>query len=80
MGFAVAGEGATSAEVSGPDETEKADDDESSVHQCASVGDVEVCSIRKFPSRQPPFSQSKVILVAKFLDQLNIPGSLMSTY
>nr|XP_025888949.1 ankyrin repeat domain-containing protein 2B-like [Solanum lycopersicum] len=41
MGFAVAGEGATSAEVSGPDETEKADDDESSVHQCASVGDVE---------------------------------------
>ncbi|KAK6777683.1 hypothetical protein RDI58_024401 [Solanum bulbocastanum] len=29
MGFAVAGEGATSAEASGPDETEKADEDES---------------------------------------------------
>ncbi|KAG5580887.1 hypothetical protein H5410_051514 [Solanum commersonii] len=38
MGFAVAGEGATSAEVSGPDETEKADEDESVIHQCGRCG------------------------------------------
>lgn len=42
MGFAAAGEGATSSEVPGTDETEEANEDESIVHQCASVGDAEV--------------------------------------
>ncbi|XP_060167707.1 ankyrin repeat domain-containing protein 2B-like [Lycium barbarum] len=41
MGFAAAGEGATSSEVPAPDETEEANEDESIVHQCASVGDAE---------------------------------------
>lgn len=42
MGFAAGGEGATSSEIPGPDETEEANEDESVVHQCASVGDAEV--------------------------------------
>ncbi|XP_052191970.1 ankyrin repeat domain-containing protein 2B isoform X2 [Diospyros lotus] len=43
MGLAVAGESATSAENSGPDETEEpGNEDESIVHRTASVGDVEV--------------------------------------
>lgn len=42
MGFAAAGEGATSSEIPGADETEEANEDESVVHQCASVGDAEV--------------------------------------
>uniref|UniRef100_A0A5B6ZLC9 Putative ankyrin repeat domain-containing protein 2 isoform X1 n=1 Tax=Davidia involucrata TaxID=16924 RepID=A0A5B6ZLC9_DAVIN len=41
MGVAVAGEAATSAENSGPDETEEPGNDESIVHNTASVGDVE---------------------------------------
>ncbi|XP_052191969.1 ankyrin repeat domain-containing protein 2B isoform X1 [Diospyros lotus] len=42
MGLAVAGESATSAENSGPDETEEpGNEDESIVHRTASVGDVE---------------------------------------
>lgn len=43
MGFAVPGEAASSVENSGQDETEETgNEDESIVHQCASVGDVEV--------------------------------------
>ncbi|XP_031393454.1 ankyrin repeat domain-containing protein 2A-like [Punica granatum] len=41
MGFAVSGEGAGSAEVPVPDEAEPGNEDESIVHQTASVGDVE---------------------------------------
>lgn len=44
MGLAVSGEAATSAENAGQDETDDAgNEDESIVHNCASVGDVEVC-------------------------------------
>lgn len=42
MGFAAGGEGATSSAIPGTDETEEANEDESVVHQCASVGDAEV--------------------------------------
>lgn len=44
MGLAVTGEAATSAEPSVPDESEEGgnDEDESVVHQTASIGDVEV--------------------------------------
>lgn len=43
MGFAVSGEGAASAEIPVTEETEDAgNEDESIVHQTASVGDVEV--------------------------------------
>lgn len=43
MGLAVSGDAAASAENSGPDETEElGNEDESVVHQTASVGDVEV--------------------------------------
>lgn len=42
MGFAAGGEGATSSAIPGTDETEEASEDESVVHQCASVGDAEV--------------------------------------
>lgn len=43
MGLAASGDGAPSAENSGQEETEEVgNDDESIVHQTASVGDVEV--------------------------------------
>lgn len=44
MGMPTSGEAASSAELSGPDsvEEEPGDEDESVVHQAASVGDVEV--------------------------------------
>lgn len=43
MGFAVSGEGAASAEIPVTEETQDAgNEDESIVHQTASVGDVEV--------------------------------------
>ncbi len=41
MGLAVAGDTATSAEHSGTEETEEANEDESIIHHTASVGDVE---------------------------------------
>lgn len=41
MGFSVAGETAASNETV-PDETEEESEDESIVHQCASIGDLEV--------------------------------------
>lgn len=44
MGFAVAGEATSSADNAEPDETEEANEDESIVHQTASIGDVEVHS------------------------------------
>lgn len=46
MGHAVGGEAATSTDLSGPDETdEPGNEDESIVHQTASIGDAEVLSI-----------------------------------
>ncbi|GFY89804.1 ankyrin repeat-containing 2B [Actinidia rufa] len=49
MGLAVAGEAATSAENSGPEEIEETgNEDESIVHHTASVGDVEVLRILFF--------------------------------
>lgn len=46
MGHAVGSEAATSTDLSGPDETdEPGNEDESIVHQTASIGDAEVLSI-----------------------------------
>lgn len=42
MGFAASGDATSSAENAEADETEEANEDESIVHQTASVGDVEV--------------------------------------
>lgn len=45
MGFATGGEGGASGVDATAEEEEEGNDDESIVHQTASVGDVEVCFI-----------------------------------
>lgn len=65
MGLAVTGDAAASSEHSGPDETEEVgNEDESIVHQTASVGDVEVrhSNIVQFTSFQIEIINSYVMV------------------